>query len=219
MWEGIADVITLSPDECEIRDIKTGMSKEEHAEQLRIYSLLWMLDARKNPTGRPATKLTVSYIHGDVDVPLLSTSGIAAFREELVARTNASKEKLANNPPEAIPSPDGCHYCTVRHLCSKYWEHETQKALSENRYRDPMIDIEVQVTGIHGSRSYDVVSVSSGVFPENTPLIYRFPGDSDGLKIGDRVRLLRVTMNKEENDEISEQMVISSSKGTERYSL
>lgn len=216
-WEGIADVITLSPDECEIRDIKTGMPKEEHSEQLRIYSLLWILDTRKNPAGRSATRLTVSYIQGDVDVPLLSTSGIAAFLKELEARTNASKERLTKNPPEAIPSPDGCRHCTVRHLCSKYWETETQNVLSESGSGGSMLDIEIQVVGIHGSRSYDVISVVSSVLPENTPLVYRFSGSGEGLKKGDRIRLLGVTMVKEEDDEAAEHMVISSSKITESY--
>lgn len=216
-WEGIADVIILSSDECEIRDIKTGMPKEEHAEQLRIYSLLWLLDTRKNPAGRPATKLTISYIHGDVNVPLLTTSGVASFRDELVVRTNASKEKLTRNPPEAIPSPDGCRYCTVRHLCDTYWKTETQKTLSKNGPGGAMLDIEVQVVGIHGSKSYDVVSVVSSVLPENTPLIYRFSGNGDGLKKGDRIRLLGVTMVKEEDDEATEQMILSSSKITESY--
>lgn len=218
-WEGIADLITLSPEECEIRDIKTGMPKEEHTEQLRIYSLLWLLDTRKNPSGRPATKLTVSYIQGDEDVPLLAVSGVAPFREELVARTNASKKKLAGNPPEALPSSDGCRYCTVRHLCGTYWEKETQKVISENGHGGAMLDIEVQVVGIHGSRSYDVVSVASSVFPENTPLVYRVSGNDEGLTKGDRIRLLGVTTVKEEEDEVAEQVVISSSKITEIYHL
>jgi hypothetical protein len=73
-WKGVADLIRLTPEECEIRDFKTGVYKEEHAEQLRIYNLLWLCDNRKNPSARPASKLTISYIDADVDGSLVNRS-------------------------------------------------------------------------------------------------------------------------------------------------
>lgn len=218
-WEGIADLIYLSPSECEIRDIKTGAHKEEHAEQLRIYSLLWLYDTHRNPTGRPATKLTISYIDADVDVPLLPPSEIISFKDELIDRTITAKRKTAEHPPEASPCEDNCHHCTVRHLCEAYWNKGTAALPAQDRNTTSLIDVEVRIKGVHGSRSYDAVSVVSNVFPDKTPLIVRFSEKSYNLAEGDRVRILNTKLMKVDDDEDGDQAIISTTRMSEAYLL
>ena len=53
-WGGYIDLLFLSNDRCEISDIKTGKAKESHADQVRLYALLWWLDIELNPDNRIA---------------------------------------------------------------------------------------------------------------------------------------------------------------------
>jgi len=217
-WEGVADLIRLSSNECEIRDIKTGVPKEEHADQLRIYSLLWSLDRRKNPKAYSATRLTISYVDADVDVPLLSAIEVSAYKEELMARTKMAQEKAAGRPPEAIPCSENCHYCTVRHLCAAYWGSGTLEVMCKEGQKNPMMDVEIKIAGVHGSRSYDALSVKSDKLSPNTPLILRVPGNTIEYSEGDHVRLLNVSMAKEEDDnENNGLVIISTTRFSEAY--
>ncbi|MDP3959401.1 MAG: hypothetical protein Q8Q26_04895, partial [Pseudorhodobacter sp.] len=195
----------------------TGAPKGEHVEQLRIYSLLWLLDNRINPAGRPASKLTISYINTDVDVPPLSASEVGAFRGELMARTKTAQEKAVGRPPEAIPRAESCRHCVVRHLCKAYWEKATLEMLAEDDPVNSLLDVEIRILGVHGSRSYDAVSIASRSLPPNTPLILRFSGNTIGCAEGNRIRLLDVSMTREEDEEENGQVIISTSRISESY--
>lgn len=218
-WEGIADLIRMSSTECEICDIKTGAPKGEHVEQLRIYSLLWLLDNRINPAGRPASKLTISYINTDVDVPPLSASEVNTFRDELISRTKTAQEKAGGRPPEAISCAENCCHCVVRHLCEVYWEKTTLEMLAKECQANSFLDAEVRILGVHGSRSYDAALVASNILPAETPLILRFSGNTFRCTDGNRIRLLDVRMTKEEDDEEDGQVIISASRVSEVYFL
>src|SRR5439155_9463998 len=80
-WHGIADLINVSHDSSEIIEFKTGKPREEHAFQLRIYSLLWKRDSEMNPAGRAANTLVLSYTHRDVSVAPLETMELGRFEE------------------------------------------------------------------------------------------------------------------------------------------
>jgi hypothetical protein len=216
-WEGIADLIRLSSTECEIRDLKTGTPKEEHAEQLRIYSLLWLLDGRINPAGRPASKLTISYINTDVDVPTLSDSEVNVFKDKLISRTKTAQEKAAGRPHEAIPCAENCRHCVVRHLCKVYWEKSTLEMLAKEYQGNSFLDIEVCILGVHGSRSYDAVSIASRNLPPNAPLILRFSDNTIRYAKGSCIRLLDVIMSREEDEEENGQVIICTSRVSEAY--
>jgi hypothetical protein len=216
-WEGIADLIRLSSTECEIRDLKTGTPKEEHAEQLRIYSLLWLLDGRINPAGRPASKLTISYINTDVDVPTLSDSEVNVFKDKLISRTKTAQEKASGRPHKAIPCAENCHHCIVRHLCEVYWEKSTLEMLAKECQANSFLDAEVRILGIHGSRSYDAVLIASGSLPSNTPFILRLSENYIEYTKGSRIRLLDVNMAREEDEEENYQVIINASRVSETY--
>jgi CRISPR/Cas system-associated exonuclease Cas4 (RecB family) len=218
-WEGVADLIHLAPNECEIREIKTGIPSEEHAEQLRIYSLLWLLDPRKNPSRRPVSKLTISYIQEDFDVRPLSSVEYGAYRKVLLERTNEAYKAVARRPPEAISSIERCGDCSVRHLCSVYWDRSTLKMLAKDKRATSTEDIEVEIFGIHGPRSYDAVIVASRFLPANAPFVLRLTVSSTDYKKGDRVRLTGVRVVGGKDDEGDDRMIISASKITEMYLL
>lgn len=217
-WEGIADLIRLSSTECEIRDFKTGAPKEEHVEQLRSYSLLWLLDDGINPAGRPASKLTISYVNTDVDVPPLSASEVSAFKDELMTRTKTALEKTAGCPPDAMPRAENCRRCVVRHLCGAYWEKPTIEMLARDCQLSSLLDVEVHILGDHGSRSYDAVSIASTTLPPDIPVLLRFSGNTIGCTEGNRLRLLDVIMRREQDErEDDGRVIISTAKFSEVY--
>lgn len=215
-WKGVADLIRLTPEECEIRDFKTGMSKEEHSEQLRIYNLLWLCDKQKNPSARPASKLTISYIDADVAVPPLMISEVAVYKDKLIKRTTEAQKKVTVCPPQAILQTDNCSHCFVRHLCNAYWEQGLQKMHAKEKPANSLIDIAVEIVGIHGSRSYDAVTIASSNLPQNTPIILRISENCNFTR-GNCLRLLNVIIARDETNEDDEQVVISPSKIFEFY--
>jgi hypothetical protein len=215
-WKGVADLIRLTPEECEIRDFKTGVHKEEHAEQLRIYNLLWLCDNRKNPSAHPASKLTISYIDADVVVSPLLISEVAVYKDKLINLTNEAKKKVTECPPEAILNEDNCRHCFVRHLCTLYWEKGLPKMFAKEKTANSLIDIAVRIVGIHGSRSYDAVTIASSNLPQNMPLILRI-SENCNFKRGNCLRLLNFSMKRDETNEDKEQVVISPSKISEYY--
>lgn len=215
-WKGVADLITLTPEECEIRDFKTGVHKEEHAEQLRIYNFLWVCDTQKNPSSRPASKLTISYIDADVDVPPLLISEVGFYKDKLIKLKNEAKKKITGSPPEAILKEDNCEHCFVRHLCTTYWENGLPKMHIKEKPANSLIDIAVKIVGIHGSRSYDAMTIASSNLPQNTPLILRVL-ENCNFTIGNCLRLLNMIITRDETNEDNEQVVISPSKISEFY--
>jgi len=215
-WKGIADLIRLTPAECEIRDFKTGAHKEEHAEQLRIYNLLWQCDNRKNPSARPADKLTISYIDADVAVSPLLISEVTVYKDKLIKLTNEAKKKVTEYPPEAILNEDNCKHCFVRHLCATYWEKGLPKMFAKEKSANSLIDIAVRIVGIHGSRSYDAVTIASSNLPHNTPLILRILENCNFTR-GRCLRLLNVSLTRNETNEDDGQVIISTSRISEIY--
>jgi CRISPR/Cas system-associated exonuclease Cas4 (RecB family) len=128
-WVGVADYVSVSEDHCEIIDFKTGEPDEEHKLQIRIYDLLWANDRRFNPARVLADKLTLSYGSRSIDVPAPRESELDKLAQSLADRTEAVRGVMQTQPPEAKPSLEHCTFCDVRHLCSTYWNQETQRRL------------------------------------------------------------------------------------------
>jgi hypothetical protein len=165
-WIGVADLLILSPSECEIIDFKTGEPKPDHAFQMYVYSLLWLRDSDRNPHQRPATRLTLSYPAGDVAVKPFDHAGVNALERELQERTRAAIDAVLESPPAARPSSEACRFCQARHLCDTYWEPATQLSLAkelgvEVDSIETFTDLEVNVTERLGESSWNgFVSVS-----------------------------------------------------------
>ena len=200
-WKGKVDLLVISPEACEITDFKTGKPSEAHRFQLVVYALLWALDEERNPQGRPATRLILAYDSGEVEVPVPNPDGLKALEQELVERRAAARAAVSQNPPEARPDPSHCSSCEVRQLCDEYWTSGVQRKRFDEDRGTHFGDFEVTITARHGPSSWD----ARFELPED-----RLGGDQavvrttvgEGLKIGDRLRLLDgAILTVEENPE------------------
>ena len=204
-WRGFADLLTLSNMECEIRDFKTGVPKQEHVFQVRTYALLWARDCDLNPTGRLADRLVLSYDEGDTEVPAPDEREIRQLEDELRRRTAEALTNLQADPPEARPSPQNCDHCPVRHLCEEYWHlHARQRATSVAN--SGFGDVQIGLTGQHGLSSWDGVIQSGPDLKVGERILLRTTNLQFGLKSGQRVRLLNVHIRVPEEESIEEQL-------------
>ncbi|MGB7220087.1 MAG: PD-(D/E)XK nuclease family protein [Vicinamibacterales bacterium] len=202
-WKGKADLLTCSRYSCEIVDFKTGVADDSHRFQLQVYAVLWSRDQNLNPNGRLATKLTLAYPTGDVDVAVPSPPAFAALERDLFARAEAARRAVTSDSPEARPSLDNCGFCGVKQLCEDYWTADNQRqlaggrALEKGSYRD----VELTITGQHGPHSWDaILELDSG--PPRRVLLRSSSGDLD-LHPGERARILDVqiaTILEDQND-------------------
>ncbi|MCA9693320.1 MAG: PD-(D/E)XK nuclease family protein [Myxococcales bacterium] len=216
-WKGKADLLVLSPDTCEITDFKTGAPSEEHQFQLRVYALLWSLDADLNPDRRRVDRLILAYRSGEVEVTAPTESELDALEMLLVARRDAAHQTVSVHPPEARPAPKHCRYCNVRHLCTDYWMPETQRRMVQEGDERAFGDAEVTITGRHGPSSWDArVEVSQDI-AAGKPAVVRTSGDLP-LRAGARLRLLdaAITIDGEDN---SQPVVITFGALSEAYAV
>lgn len=154
-WKGKIDLLVVDDAACEIIDFKTGAPKPDHIAQLRTYALLWRRDPELNPKGRLATRLTVAYTSSDVSVPAPSEADLGALEADLRARTAAAHADVAHVPPPARPAADVCTSCGVRHMCREYWTADTQRLLSGGGAPSAFADVQLSISGAHGSSSWD----------------------------------------------------------------
>lgn len=199
-WVGIADLLNVSDSACEIVDFKTGEPKPEHQFQLHVYSLLWVRDTALNPSGRMVDKLTLSYSDHDMDVEPLSRSRLDEFEQRLQERTQLAKDSVQQIPPPAKPSLQNCRFCSVRQICSDYWQPGTQQQLGQERaYEGALVsgsflDAEVEITEQRGPSCWDAIVLVSSTLPLQSRILLR-PSETDVvhpqiLRKGKRVRII-----------------------------
>lgn len=175
-WIGVADYIGLSDRSCEIVDFKSGSPDEDHKLQILVYALLWARDQRVNPSGRRATKLTVSYETEEVDVPAPSENELQQLESEIKKRTDEVNHAFNLSPPDARPSLDNCRFCDVRHLCNSYWVPKTQQQLAEqDRTSADFSDVEAKIISQQSAKCWKGFVISSRLLPSDTPIVLRTP--------------------------------------------
>ena len=130
-WVGIADVIRLTGNECEIIDYKSGDESPAHEERLRLYALLWARDRRLNPSGRLADHLTLIYPNAIQDVDPPTPGELDHMEMDLRRRVRAAQTDIECRPPDARVTPENCRYCDVKHLCATYWTDAGQRRIRE----------------------------------------------------------------------------------------
>ena len=195
-WRGFVDLLVLEPDgTAEIRDFKTGIRSDDHEFQVKAYAVLWSSDNDLNPSGALPTRLTLSYPNGDVTVPVPSAQEADAIKAELRERATAARGLASTHPPEARPSFDTCKRCDVRHLCSEYWQADTQRRLAaEVDEAPPFGDLQVRVLSRRGPVTWDAVVEQSDRFENDTPLTVLAPGGHHRLDDGAVLRILDARM-------------------------
>lgn len=193
-WKGKVDLLVLADEACELTDFKTGAAEDTHKFQVRAYAVMWSLDDELNPSGRLVDRLVLAYENQDVDVAPPSASEIGDLGRELLARRQAAEAALAVRPPSARPSTEVCRYCGVRQLCDAYWASATQ-VVSDGRFGD----VELRITGRHGSTSWDAVVVCARDWPANTLALLRLQRPEQ-FKAGTRVRVLECALARDPED-------------------
>lgn len=197
-WRGRTDLLSLTSDECEITDFKTGERADEHAFQLRVYATLWNRDDILNPDARLATQLVLAHPHGDVSVLAPTAQEISVIEAELVARGAAARKAINVHPPEAKPSLECCRYCGVRQLCDVYWQPDTQQRLADERVDETprFVDVAATVYRQHGPKSWDIFI---GTGKDRIKGLLRTAGDFD-FRPGQELRILDVAQSVDDAD-------------------
>jgi RecB family exonuclease len=190
---GRADLITIRETGCTITDYKTGTPSDHHADQLRLYGLLWSLDREVNPDLIPIERLVLSYATNDVFVDVPSDAEFEELADQISARIAATEDQFASRPPPANPHPEICEFCEVKHLCDDYWMTVgAEQAMSSGGF----VDCEGEVARRSGPRSW-VLNLEG----QSKSALLRTPTERPGFAVGDRVRLLRVGVTAVEEGE------------------
>jgi len=221
-WYGVVDLLTVSPDCCEIRDFKTGKPKPDHEFQLQVYALLWAMDGEANPAGRLADRLVISYEGGDIDVPAPDRERLSNLERELVARTDTVLRNLAVSPPVGRPQEARCQYCEVRHLCDDFWRHHRNCPHVESAGLPQFGDIQLRISDRHGPASWDGVVESSTAAASGQDVLLRTVDLPFELRPGYRVRLLNVCLSAlggELDDGVHPVTIATMGSSTEMFSL
>jgi hypothetical protein len=182
---GIVDLLVVEPDGARIVDFKTGAHSPPHAEQVKLYALLWRSDLEANPDGLPPTSLVLSYPEGDESVPVPAPDEMAALSLDTARRVaDADNTLAAGGVPQASPG-EQCPRCSVRGLCDTYWA--TQVPPPESVDNGEWFDLEGVLGAEHAARSRWLTATCGTRVLLRTPNA-ALPEHADGQ----RVRLLGV---------------------------
>lgn len=201
-WHGFVDLLTLSSDVCEIRDFKTGREKEQHIFQLHIYALLWLKDDVLNPLRKPVTRLLLSYLNHDIEIPPPEPRDYLRIEANIKERTARAHLSIKPMPPNAIVNDENCGFCQVRHLCNEYWDvqqkHSPKKSIGKE---SPFIDMQAIIIARRGPSSWDAKVVSCCFALSGSPILIVDLTTSLGiLKEGDKIRLLNIYVSTGEDE-------------------
>ncbi len=194
---GRADLMSVAEDACEITDYKTGAPDPHHADQVRLYALLWSRDDELNPWSLPVRRLILSYPSHDVDVDPPTAAELDNLATTTAKQIHIAEKALRERPPPAYPETAKCGLCCVRQLCDEYWTglELTPRSGLLGRETD-WFDFEGTVTKQNGARSWLVVTPT-----DDAALLLRTSSETVSFKVGNRLRLLN--LHREEDTESS----------------
>lgn len=208
---GRADLVMITPSRSEIVDFKTGKFSDQHRSQILIYALLWYKDARVNPSGRRADKLTISYLAADVDVPSPSIRELERLDSDIRQRARVAIAAASARPPEARPDSAICRYCDVRHLCDIYWSVGSRCGLAQGLGGHlPYVDSEITLVQRQGSLSWDGVVTASTLIDPGTRVVLHLPLEHQKWTIGNRLRVINGFLETQEADDLPVVLTVSS---------
>lgn len=182
---GRADLLRVTGDGCEITDYKTGVAHEHHADQLRLYALLWSRDTVLNPKSLPARRLILSYPSHDADVPAPAPGDLDDLATATARQIEAADAAVGQRPPPARPAAGTCGQCDVRQLCDEYWNWLPHRLDDQGRQQQGWLDFEGIVRSQNGPRSWLLATAG-----DSTQLLLRTSAEAVPFKAGDRVRVL-----------------------------
>jgi hypothetical protein len=186
---GRVDLLTVDAASARIVDYKTGEEDPGHQEQVKVYALLWDLDDEVNPAGLATSELTVAYSARDVTIPGPTAAELRVIEAATAVRIAAADADVSD-VPRALPSPENCQYCPVRHLCEDYWSSAAPAPIAARI--GEWLDIDGVVTAPNGAKSWHLRTTTG-----ETDVLLRTPTESTELHVGDRVRVLGVRRDEE----------------------
>lgn len=207
---GRVDLLIIDDADVTIVDFKTGEDDATHDDQVRLYALLWRLDDVSNPDHRPATKLEIAYPSHTRSVSPLDATASEGLRASTFDRITAADDYTRSTIPIATPSPRGCQFCSVKHLCDVYWTSIPPSVSAASP--DDWLDFEGRVLAPQGRRSwyFESSDTSAKVLVRTVRTDIAFPQ-------GSVVRLLGVRRTIDPDDE--DRLVISMVSTSEWYSV
>ena len=209
---GRADLITLDDDGCAITDYKTGAPSEHHADQLRLYALLWSRDNEINPGGLPVRRLVVAYTTHDETLDGPSAGELETLAGALSERIAKAERDLSCPPAPAYPAPEVCRNCSVRHLCDDYWMAARAAPAPEvSSQAAVFVDCEAVIATRNGPRSW-LLSLAG----HQGRALLRTPTEMPGFAAGDSVRLLGLALSANED---SAEMILTMTQFSEVFVL
>lgn len=194
---GRVDLLTINVGSCDIIDFKTGERQDDHADQVRLYALLWERDGTRNPEHLPVGSLALRYDQEQVLVDVPTTVELDALEERLRSRIEAAESELQRRPPSANVSPETCTYCQVKHLCDDYWETLAPDAVDVPP--GGLLNVRAEIVKQTGARSWRVRLVPSG-----RDALVRTPSESRTFAVGDDVRFVGLRRGDDEDTGVAE---------------
>jgi hypothetical protein len=190
---GRADLMSIAEDTCEITDYKTGAPDPHHADQLRLYALLWSRDHELNPQSLPIRRLILSYPSHDVDVEPLTAAELEDVASSTTWQIHSAEAALRERPPPAYPDPAMCGLCNVRQLCAEYWTGLQPTPVGGTAETD-WFDFEGTVSKQNGARSWLLAANA-----DDASFLLRTSSETVPFKVGEHLRLLN--LRREEDPE------------------
>lgn len=201
---GRIDLLIIDDRDATVVDFKTGEHHASHDDQVRLYALLWGLDAASNPARRPATRLEIVYPSHSRSVSPLDEVESSALHASTAARIAAAEAVTTAAEPPANPSRQECQFCQVRHLCDAYWTNipSAVSTISSEEW----FDFEGRAINPQGIRSWNFESEDAA------PVLVRTVASNMPFPQGGRVRLLGVrrTIDPDNEDRLVISMVSTS---------
>jgi hypothetical protein len=206
---GRIDLLQIDDVDVIITDFKTGEEDEAHADQVRLYALLWDRDREVNPERRPVTQLRVAYPRYERAVAVPDERELRELECGIVTRIAAADAVTSTRSPEALPGELTCQYCQVKHLCDSYW-NAVPPSVAETS-ADEWFDLEVRAMRPQGSRSWYVETIREPALQ----LLVRTAETNVSFPHGSRLRLLGVRRAVDPDD--TSRLVVSMSATSEWY--
>jgi PD-(D/E)XK nuclease superfamily protein len=196
---GRADLIEVTAESCSIIDYKTGAVDPHHADQLRLYALMWLHDSELNPKHLPVEHLTLSYPSHNVDVSPPTPDELEELSASISMTILDAEDALQRRPPPARPERDVCRMCGVRQLCDVYWSEVLEGIADSDPNESEWFDFEGQVVEQNGPRSWKLVGTKGG-----TSILLRTSSDSVSFDLGQCLRILN--LHRQEEPEVLERI-------------
>jgi len=203
-WRGRADLLILNDTQCELIDFKTSEYNDKHEFQMLVYALLWCRDSVLNPTLRPFTKLTLSYVQEDKQIPVPTGADLRLLELEIKQRTKKVLDTLSLSPPCPLASIEKCRFCDVRQLCDDFWKMKIKDDRNPNISKNRLLDAEITIIKQHSPLSWSVEIDGGPYFKSDNTALMRVPPTHylvHSAAQGDRLRLLDVNFIQDLTEE------------------